>query len=223
MEPVHFSDWELSRRAVSDDRAFEEIVQRHSRLVYNIALRCAGTTEDAGDIAQEAFLKAWRSLPSFRGDCALSTWLCRIALSCAFDFARSKKRHATLSLTLPDADGEEERTVDVPETDVTCLPEEEAIRKVEIDAVRRAIDALPEEQRLIVTLRDMGGMPYADIAELLGLELGTVKSRLHRARAAIREFLIEGNFFSRPPSNEAKKDIICAKSERIAENKAGNV
>ncbi len=207
MNPLYKDDLLLARRAVKDDNAFAEIMQRHSRLIYNVALRSAGSAEDASDIAQDTFFKAWRSLSAFRGDCALSTWLCRIALSCACDHARLRKRRATVPLTVSDGDGEEERTLEIPVSDVTALPEEEAIRQMEIAAVREAIAALPEEQRTIVTLRDIGGMSYADIADTLGLELGTVKSRLNRARAAVKEFLLSRNFFGAPPSNPTKETI----------------
>ncbi len=207
MNPSYNDDLTLSRRAVKDDGAFAEIMQRHGRLIYNVALRSAGSSEDAADIAQETFLKAWRSLSSFRGDCALSTWLCRIALSCACDHARAKKRRAVLSLTVPDENGEEEHTLDIPTGDVTALPEEEAIRQMEIAAVREAIAALPEDQRTIVMLRDIGGMSYKEIADTLGLELGTVKSRLNRARANVKDFLVSRNFFPASASNPAKEAI----------------
>lgn len=177
-----------------DDAAFEAIVNRYSRLVYNIALRSAASPEDAADITQETFLKAWRSLASFRGDCAITTWLCRIAMNCACDHARAAKRHFSLSLTISDDEGG--REWDLPETDVQALPEEEITRRAEVEAVRSAIAALPEDQRTIITMRDITGLSYAEIAETLGLEMGTVKSRINRARAAVKKFLLERNFFA---------------------------
>lgn len=204
MDTVQNRDLDLARRAAVSEDAFADLVSRYSGLVYNVALRSAACEADAADIAQETFLKAWRSLPSFRGDCALSTWITRIALSCACDFARAKKRRTAVSLTSTDTDGEE-HTIDLPETDTASLPEEESIRREEIAAVREAISSLPEQQRMIITLRDIGGMSYADIADTLSLELGTVKSRLFRARAAVKEFLIRRNFFAAAPSNKAKK------------------
>lgn len=184
----------LARQAQrGDDAAFEQIVNRYSRLVYNIALRSAGSPEDAADITQESFLKAWRSIRAFRGDCSLSTWLCRITMSCAVDHARAAKRHRSVSLSAPDDDSSD---WDLPETDVRALPEEELTRRTEIDAVRAAIDSLPEEQRTIVTMRDITGLSYAEIADTLGLEMGTVKSRINRARAAVKNFLLERNFFT---------------------------
>jgi len=187
-------DLALAERARrGDDSAFESIVNRYSRLVYNIALRSVQSPEDAADITQETFLKAWRSLHSFRGDCSLSTWLCRIAMNCAVDHARSAKRHSTVSLSAPDDDSSD---WDLPETDVRAMPEEELTRQTEIAAVRSAINALPEDQRVIVTMRDITGLSYAEIAETLGLEMGTVKSRINRARAAVKNFLLERNFFT---------------------------
>jgi len=183
---------EKARRG--DNDAFEEIVNRYSRLIYNIALRSASSPEDAADITQETFLKAWRSLSAFRGDCALSTWLCRIALNCACDHARSAKRHFTMSLTVPEE--EDGKEWDLPETNIHALPEEEIARREEIDAVRQAIASLPEDQRTIVTMRDITGLSYAEIADALELEMGTVKSRINRARAAIKNFLLQRNFFT---------------------------
>lgn len=188
------SDMALVERALrGDDAAFEEIVNRHSRLVYNIALRSAVTPEDASDITQDAFLKAWRSLSSFRGECALSTWLCRITMNCACDHARAAGRHRAVPLQVSDEDGDE---FELPVTDTAAIPEEEITRREEIAAVRAAIDSLPEEQRQIVTMRDITGLSYAEIAEILGLEMGTVKSRINRARNAVKNFLTERNFFA---------------------------
>lgn len=195
---IHKADLFLARRAFSDEDAFREILEKYERLIYNVAYRSSGNEADAADITQETFLKAWRSLPAFRGECALSTWLCKIALSVSCDSARKGRRQRTLPLT----QGDEEDPFELPLTDVSAMPEEEAVRKMEIDAVRAAVDALPEEQRILVTMRDLSDMTYADIAEALGLEMGTVKSRLFRARAALKEFLLAGNFFGEPSSKE---------------------
>lgn len=189
-------DLSLARQAAAgNDDAFSVIVDRYSRLVYNVALRSASSPEDAADISQETFLKAWRSIGSFRGDCALSTWLCRIALNCCCDHARSAKRHRVLSLTVQE-DEDETKVLDIPDTDVTAMPEEELTRQTEIAAVREAIDSLPEEQKMIITMRDITGLSYIEIADTLGLEMGTVKSRINRARGAVKKFLVERNFFT---------------------------
>ena len=193
---VSIEDLSLARQAAAgNDNAFSVLVDRYSRLIYNVALRSVSSPEDAADISQETFLKAWRSIGSFRGECALSTWLCRIAINCCRDHARSAKRHRVLSLTVHD-DEEESKVLDIPDTDVTAMPEEELTRQTEIAAVRQAIDALPEDQKMIITMRDITGLSYAEIAETLGLEMGTVKSRINRARGAVKKFLLERNFFT---------------------------
>ncbi len=189
-------DLSLARQAAAgNDNAFSVLVDRYSRLVYNVALRSVSSPEDAADISQETFLKAWRSIGSFRGDCALSTWLCRIALNCCCDHARSAKRHRVLSLTVQE-DEDETKVLDIPDTDVTAMPEEELTRQTEITAVRQAIDSLPEDQKMIITMRDITGLSYAEIADTLDLEMGTVKSRINRARGAVKKFLLERNFFT---------------------------
>lgn len=189
-------DLSLARQAAAgNDDAFSVLVDRYSRLVYNVALRSVSSPEDAADISQETFLKAWRSIGSFRGDCALSTWLCRIALNCCCDHARSAKRHRVLSLTMQE-DEDETKVLDIPDTDVTAMPEEELTRQTEITAVRQAIDSLPEDQKMIITMRDITGLSYAEIADTLDLEMGTVKSRINRARGAVKKFLLERNFFT---------------------------
>jgi RNA polymerase sigma-70 factor (ECF subfamily) len=188
-------DLSLARQAAAgNDDAFSVIVDRYSRLVYNVALRSVSSPEDAADISQDTFLKAWRSIGSFRGDCALSTWLCRIALNCCCDHARSAKRHRVLSLTVQE--DEDSKVLDIPDTDVTAMPEEELTRQTEIEAVREAIDSLPEDQKMIITMRDITGLSYAEIAGTLGLEMGTVKSRINRARGNVKKFLIERNLFT---------------------------
>ena len=189
-------DLSLARQAAAgNDDAFSVIVDRYSRLVYNVALRSTSSPEDAADISQETFLKAWRSIGSFRGDCALSTWLCRIALNCCCDHARAAKRHRVLSLTIQE-DEDETKVLDIPDTDVTAMPEEELTRQTEIAAVREAIDSLPEDQKMIITMRDITGLSYIEIADALGLEMGTVKSRINRARGAVKNFLVERIFFT---------------------------
>ena len=188
-------DLSLARQAAAgNDDAFSVIVDRYSRLVYNVALRSVSSPEDAADISQDTFLKAWRSIGSFRGDCALSTWLCRIALNCCCDHARSAKRHRGLSLTVQE--DEDSKVLDIPDTNVTAMPEEELTRQTEIEAVREAIDSLPEDQKMIITMRDITGLSYAEIAGTLGLEMGTVKSRINRARGNVKKFLIERNLFT---------------------------
>ena len=183
----------LVQRAVQgDEGAFGVLVETYERFVYHTALRTlrtgGGRAEDGEDVAQNAFLKAWRSLPSFRGECAFSTWLYRIAVNCARDHCRTEARHPVVSLSA-EGDDEEEFQIDVPVTEGDMVPESAVDRQETIRMVRKAIQNLPEDMRTVILLRDIEELSYADIADLLHLEVGTVKSRINRGRAARKEAL----------------------------------
>lgn len=183
----------VERAARGDDDAFEELVRKYEYFVYNVAFQILKNAEDASDIAQESFLKAYKSIKTFRGDCKFSSWLYRIVSNTSKDYLRSKKTSSSSSLYETDEDGEE-REISIPDTDIGGDPERSLQRDEEIAMVRRAIMSLPEKHREIVVLRDIEGISYDDIAEMLGLEKGTVKSRLNRARQALKEYIIKGNF-----------------------------
>ncbi len=185
----------VERAKTGDADAFGVLVETYERFVYHTALRslrsCGGKSEDGEDVAQDAFLKAWRSLPTFRGECAFTTWLYRITVNCARDHCRIEGRHPTVSLTVSDDQaGDEEIQLEIPVTEGDTVPESAVDRKETAKLVREAIGALPEEMRTILLLRDIEDLPYADIAQLLHLEVGTVKSRLSRARLALRQLLV---------------------------------
>lgn len=189
---------ELIRRARDgDDEAFGEIVTICERFVYNTACRILaqsdGALSEAEDVAQTAFIKAWRNLASFRGDCSFTTWLFRITVNCARDALRTSARHPTVSMSRTDDDGEEQEW-DLPETNTDLIPEENLEKRERIAGIRNAIAQLPEEQRQVLVLRDLHELPYTQIAEMLQLELGTVKSRLNRARLNLKNILANGNF-----------------------------
>lgn len=192
----------LVRRAqTGDETAFSEIVTLYERFVFHTAVRVlrmsGGNPDDGEDVAQNVFLKAWRSLDSFRGDCAVSTWLYRITVNAARDQVRVAMRHETPSLTAAEDDANPDDTtlIDVPVTSGDTVPESAVDRRETILAVRRAIEALPPDMRQIIVLRDLNDMPYQDIADLLHLEVGTVKSRLNRARNSLKKILKNGNIF----------------------------
>ena len=191
----------VERAKNGDDDAFSTLVERYERFVYNTAVRvlsAASQSPDlADDIAQEAFIKAWRSLSSFRGDCTFSTWLYRIAVNCAKDGIRAASRRPSVSLSsLASGDDEDEgEEWDIPVTSGDTIPEEAAERSELILAVRRAVESLPDEQRQVIVLRDLHGLPYQEISDKLGIELGTVKSRLNRGRQNLKTILENGNFF----------------------------
>ena len=191
------SEQELIQAARSgDQRAFAALVEANQAMVYSLAYRMTGNSEDAADLTQEAFLNAWRGLARFQGQASFSTWLYRLTSNACIDFLRREKRRSTLSLTL-EADEEESRQTEV--SDERWSPEALLDRQESLQAVRRALGQLSDEHREVLLLRELEGLSYREIAQALGLEEGTVKSRIARARLALRDFLLQsGNFF--PPS-----------------------
>ena len=169
---------------------FEKLVTAYEKNVYNIALRMVGDPDDAADMTQETFIKAYRALSSFRGDSKFSSWLYRIASNVCLDFLRSRSRHPQVSLSTVDED--DRATFELP--DMRQNPEEQLMKKLSMEAVRRGLEQLPEQQRQILVLRELGGLSYAELAQTLGLEEGTVKSRIFRARKRLCALLLcDGN------------------------------
>ena len=174
-----------------DVNAYEALVKEYEKNVYNLALRMTGNSEDAADMAQEAFIKAYNSLTAFRGDSKFSVWLYRIVSNVCLDFLRSRSRKQTVSLSTENDDGEE---VELDIADETHSPEQLLDRSLTRDAVRRGLAALPPDHREILLLREIQGLSYEEIADVLGLEAGTVKSRIFRARKKLCSVLIkDGN------------------------------
>jgi len=178
----------VKRAAKGDADAFEQLVLTYQTPIYNLCLRMTGNPEDAADLSQEAFIKAWKNLAGFQFESAFSTWLYRLASNACLDFLRSMKRRPQLSLTVEDDDGEAQ-TIDLP--DPSATPEEAAVAKEEREALTRAMLSLDEQQRQILTLRAINDLSYAEIAGILGVKEGTVKSRLARSRDALRKILLE--------------------------------
>ena len=169
---------------------FEKLVTAYEKNVYNIALRMVGDPDDAADMTQETFIKAYRALSSFRGDSKFSSWLYRIASNVCLDFLRSRSRHPQVSLSTVDED--DRATFELP--DMRQNPEEQLMKKLGMEAVRRGLEQLPEQQRQMLVLRELGGLSYAELAQTLGLEEGTVKSRIFRARKRLCALLLcDGN------------------------------
>ena len=187
----------LQKAQEGDRKAFEALVALHSRRVYNLALGYTGRHHDAEEIAQTVFVKVWKALPQFRGASAFSTWLYRLTLNaCTDHYRRERKRRGDLSLDDPDLS---------PIRDAAPSPEEIVIQWEEEAILRKALAELPEQHRVILILREMDGLDYQEIAQVLEIQVGTVKSRLARARRALREKLLaEGNLLDAPPSNPRK-------------------
>jgi RNA polymerase sigma-70 factor, ECF subfamily len=178
MHEAESAAW-LARLRAGEVAAFEELVRTHQHRVYGVALRMLGNRAEAEEIAQEVFLRAHRTLADFRGDAKLSTWLYAIASRlCLTRLAAAERR-------LRRADGVDlERVADAREH-----PGAEIERGEVETALRRAIAELPEDRRIVVVLRDLEGLSYEEIAAALDLELGTVRSRLHRARMDLKSKL----------------------------------
>ena len=189
MSEKNISEEALILAAAGGDRnAFGELVRIYEKLVYNTIRVKVRSEEDALDISQEVFIKIWRALPNWRGECRFSTWIYKVSINCCYDHLRKVPGRKTESLWSTDDDGEE-REIDIADETVEASPEKSLDRNETITAVRAAIAKLSDEQREIVVLRDIDGHTYEEIAEMLDLEIGTVKSRLNRARANLREML----------------------------------
>ena len=185
----------ISRAARDDADAFRQLVETYQTPAYRLAARMCGP-DGAEDVTQEAFLAAWRGLPQFRGDCRFSTWLYRLVNNAAIDYLRREKRHRDTGdvddLELPDGDPS---------------PQELAEQSDTRTAVRRGLDRLSPEHRQVLLLRYMQELDYGEIAQVLDVSEGTVKSRIARARLALRKILLQdGNFFGTPASNPSERE-----------------
>lgn len=181
----------VERARDGDSSAFELLVNEHQKNVYNLALRMVGNEDDAFDMSQEAFLRAYRSISTFHGDSKFSVWLYRLTSNVCIDFLRAKKRRPESSLSYLNSDDE---TEELALPDLRYNPEDELEKKEFQTAVSRGLDALPADYRQILVLRELHGLSYDEIGSVLSIESGTVKSRLFRARRKLCAFLVrDGN------------------------------
>jgi RNA polymerase sigma-70 factor, ECF subfamily len=168
-----------------DLQAFNQLVLEYQGLAYNVAYTILRDTDSAADATQDSFIKAYRALERYRGG-SFKAWLMRVLTNTCYDHLRSRRRHATQSLDAADsAEGEWSPWL----IDRQERPAEYSERQELGRSIRRAIHALPEEQRTVVLLSDVEGFTYEEIAQATGMPIGTVKSRLSRARAHLRDFL----------------------------------
>lgn len=164
----------VARTKTGDTEAFSELVRRHERVVYNLAYRFMRDAAMAEDMAQEAFVKAYRLLNGFRGDCSFSTWLYRVTCSVCLTELNRRKRRAEVELTLDtvaNAASDPEETSDMPEL------------------IRRCVTKLPERYAAIMTLYYLQEIPYEEIAETMNIPMGTLKTWMHRARLQLRKIV----------------------------------
>ena len=167
-----------------DQEAFGELVARHQDRAFNLALRLTGSPDDAADAVQEAFLKAYRAMPTFRRESSFYTWLFRIVVN----EVRSRRRFqavrpAAFSLDEQRAPAGDGRSAAPDPSETASVAERKRI-------VERALRSLEDDERVLIVLRDIEGRNYAEIADALGCPTGTVKSRLHRARMALKQILL---------------------------------
>lgn len=159
-------------------QAFEELVIIYQKFVYGTVLADVKNPQDAEDIAQEVFLKAWRGIGGFRGECSFATWLHRIAKNAVCDFQRKQQKRREIK--------------EDPEPTLSKLPSEEpspeelVISRENASAIEKIINTLPEEQRQALIYRDMMGITYLEIADITGVTVGTVKSRISRGRETVK-------------------------------------
>lgn len=188
----------VMRAQRGEQEAFRVLVERYQGLVYTLAKRMLGQPQDAEDVAQEAFLRAWKALPAFRMDACFSTWLYRLTVNAATDLMRRRKKEQG-DRSLED----EESPVVLP--DPGPSPEERAEAGQRREALRVGLMSLSENHRSILVLRELNGLSYEEIGSLLELTPGTVKSRIARARRELRQKLLEqGNYFEGYASKEQK-------------------
>ena len=191
----------VARARRGDESAFEALVTENEKRIYNLCRRLTGNQEDAAELTQEAFLNAWRGLGRFQGESSFSTWLYRLATNACIDFLRKEKRRQSLSMTVSLDDEEEARQVELP--DGRYAPEGALERAEARRAVAEGLERLTLEHRQVLVMREIHGLSYAEIGQVLGLEEGTVKSRIARARGALRKVLTErGNLFGEPSSKK---------------------
>jgi RNA polymerase sigma-70 factor, ECF subfamily len=165
-----------------DRAAFDELVRRTYVDTYTLAMRLTANEEDARDVVQESYLRAWKGIRRFRGDAQFSTWMYRITANAAATLVQKRRRRRVESL----------ETVDEPiEVSLEAQPEAATVSAVGMETLARAVEALPPKLRAIVVLKDVYGLPHEAIAEELGISVAAAKVRLHRGRKRLRDALYE--------------------------------
>ncbi|HLK14572.1 MAG TPA: sigma-70 family RNA polymerase sigma factor [Fimbriimonadaceae bacterium] len=198
MSERYLDDSMLIQRSQAGDRsAFDALISKHSARAYQYAFRLTHSAEEAADVVGDAFVRVFNALPNFKGQSAFTTWLYRILTNCYLDIRKKEKNRQTVSLeaALQTDQGEVERQVEDPGKS----PFEESIREAREETVESALVELPEYQRAMIVMYHVEMLSYEEISAALDLPLGTVKSRLNRARLSLRDILMRNEelFLSR--------------------------
>lgn len=186
-------DW-ITRAREGDHTAFGYLVEEHQGKVYNLALRMVSNPDDAAELTQDAFLKAWRSMEQFHGDSSFGTWMYRLTHNVCIDFLRREQRRkqAGYSFSL---DEEHEEGTKTELTDTHYEPQAQLEKKEIREQIAKGLETLSPEHKEVLLLRELNGLSYQEISGIVGVAEGTVKSRIARARLMLRNYLIEqGNF-----------------------------
>lgn len=184
---------------------FEVLVIQNQTQIYNLAFRMVGNEEDAYDLSQDAFIRAYNSLDKFRGDSKFSVWLYRLTSNICLDFLRAKRRKRTISLSQLSPGDDDNIDLEVP--DERFSPEREFDKKELQKSLQSGLEELPEEQREILLLREVNGMSYQEIADELDIEAGTVKSRIFRARRKLCNILLSSGNFSELRASKEQREV----------------
>jgi RNA polymerase sigma-70 factor (ECF subfamily) len=177
------SNSELVRLSqLGDQSAFEQLVVRHQDLVFSLAFKLTGNKEMANDVAQEAFIRAWKAIDKFRGDSTFGTWIYRITVNSAWTLRKKAKKHNTLNI---------DDTYEPVIIDEKRDPELVAINSDLSSTLINALDKIPLDQRIIVELKNIEGRSHKEIADFLGISVTAAKVRLHRAHQRLRDILEE--------------------------------
>ena len=198
-------EFTLRRAQKGDAQAFEMLVTPHEQMLWRVCWHYTHHQEDAADCLQETMLKAWKALKTYRGNCSLSSWLYRIAQTVCLDFLRKQKR-------LPPTESADELAEEegYAPVDQSPTPDEALLHQESVENIRAAIDALPAEMRTVIIFYALQGLGYEEIATIMQTSVGTVKSRINRAREKIAKFLADGNKSQRPASKKMKGGPIHA-------------
>jgi len=201
------SESEIIQRVIDGDvNAFEELVLANQKNVYNLALKMTRNEEDALDISQEVFIRVYQRLATFRKESRFSVWIYRIAYNLAVDFLRAKKQDSVMFSLNQERDNDDFSPLEIP--DLRNLPEDSVIRSETRKIIADSIDNLPQKHREVLVMREITDMSYEDIAKTLHVSVGTVKSRLARARLKLAEILNENGTFSENIRHKMRRPII---------------